>query len=119
MAFRRPLGLLLLLLALLAAVAAIAAIARPALASSSLHPGADLNVGTRHGVELAPGSFAAVARRSSIPLLRPSRHRMGPAAPPVPSQAASTPLPRRLETGSAATPPVRTPVRVLTGRLNE
>jgi len=54
-----------------------------------------------------------------IPLLWPSRHPTGLAALAVSSQAAWTPPPHGLETGSAAAPPVRASVRVLTGRLNE
>lgn len=112
MALRRPLGFLLLFLAFLAALATDA---RPALASS-----APLLTAPRAGAELTPGPAAAVARRFSIPLLRPSRHRMDLAAPPAPAQAAWTLLSQRLETGSAAPPPpVRASVRVLTGRLNE
>jgi len=54
-----------------------------------------------------------------IPLLWPSRHPTGLAAPAVSSQAAWTPPSQRLEASSTAAPPVRASVRVLTGRLNE
>ncbi|HKI01994.1 MAG TPA: hypothetical protein VKK31_08445 [Thermoanaerobaculia bacterium] len=53
-----------------------------------------------------------------LPLLWPSPNRTVLAAPAVASTAARTPLPQRLET-VAASPPVLTSIRVLTGRLNE
>lgn len=58
------------------------------------------------------------ARLPWIPLLWPSPNRTLLAAPAVSSVAARTLLPRRLEAFSAPVP-LRTSVRVLTGRLNE
>jgi hypothetical protein len=60
------------------------------------------------------------SRRPWMPLLRPSRrHPAGLAAPAVASsEAVWTALPQGPETGSAARPPVRLSIRVLTGRLN-
>jgi hypothetical protein len=59
------------------------------------------------------------SRRPWIPLLRPSRrHQTGLAAPAISSEATWTPLPQGPDTGSAARPPVRTSIRVLTSRLN-
>jgi len=54
-----------------------------------------------------------------MPLLRPSRrHQTSLAAPSIYSEATWTPLSQGYDTGSAARPPVRTSIRVLTGRLN-
>jgi hypothetical protein len=60
-----------------------------------------------------------MARLPWLPLLWPSPSRTALAAPTLASQALATPLPGRLETGSAVLPPARPSVRVLTGRLNE
>jgi hypothetical protein len=59
------------------------------------------------------------SRRPWMPLLRPSRrHQTGLATLSVSSETTWTPLPQGPDTGSAARPPVRMSIRVLTGRLN-
>jgi hypothetical protein len=77
-----------------------------------------LDGGRTYPVRITPHLDLSIRRRFhfQVPAF-PTRD--GLAVPVGASEPLATPLPGRLETGSAVLPPVRPSVRVLTGRLNE